>query len=131
MTILRRHSRAATFKDRYPEWADMAYEVLFRYRGKEPYDIQYAVAQALMVAYAMGAAGRKPPRVHGREYRRYEVPPPDPELDEIFAEMRQLAWSPLAGTDPPEGRLKWVLQRKRIVVPAPEQTKSVLKRRRR
>lgn len=123
--FLARAKRSATFKDLYPEWADMAAEVLFRRDAMEPYDLQYAVAQALMVAYEMGQQGRNPPKVQGRETRRYEVPPPDPDLDEILAELRHMAWSPLSGVTAPEGHYGWVVRRREARASAPKNPVSV------
>jgi hypothetical protein len=109
--LVRRAVRATRFSVDHPEWCDLAYEVLFRRDAKEPYDLQYAVAQALMLAWKMGQEGKEPPRPKGMEARRREAPEPDPEAEEIFAEMRMLAWSPLAGTEKPEGHFKWAIKR--------------------
>lgn len=103
--------RAVVFKNDHPEWADLAYEVLFKYDSSQPYDLQYAVMQAMMVAYTMGLEGKYPPRPKGMDPRRREEPAPDPEMDAIFAEMRMLAWSPLSGVPEPEGRMKWAIKR--------------------
>lgn len=109
--LLVRAARGVSFQTANPEWADMAYEVLFRKEGKDPYDLQYAVAQALKVAWEMGRDGRSPPPPKGMEPRKYQRPAGDPTLDEIAEEMRHLAWSPMAGTEPPEGQLGWEVSR--------------------
>lgn len=103
--------RSVTYKNDHPEWADMAYQVLFKKGALEPYDLQYAVMQAMMAAYMMGLEGKYPPRPKSMDPRRRPEPEPDPEMDEIFAEMRMLAWSPLSGVPEPEGRMKWAIKR--------------------
>lgn len=103
--------RAVTFKNDHPEWADLAYQVLFKYDSSQPYDLQYAVMQGMMAAYMMGLEGKYPPRPKTLDPRRRPEPEPDPEMDEIFAEMRLLAWSPLSGVPEPEGRMKWAIKR--------------------
>lgn len=103
--------RAVSFKSDHPEWADLAYQVLFKYDSAQPYDLQYAVMQGMMAAYMMGLEGKYPPRPKTLDPRRRPEPEPDPEIDAIFAEMRMLAWSPLSGTEEPEGRMKWAIQR--------------------
>lgn len=102
------------FLNNNPDWADMAYEVLFRRdrKGeKEGYWLQHAVAEALKVAYEMGKAGRKPPWPSNRDPRKYEPPPADPETEQIANELRLLAWTPLAGTPQPEGHMKWKMEK--------------------
>lgn len=103
--------RATEFKNLHPEWADMAYEVLFRHSTSQPYDIQYAVAQALMAAFEMGQTGRYPPRPEHMGTRRFVEPPPDETVDAIYAEIKMLAWSPLTGHPRPDGHVKWSMQR--------------------
>lgn len=105
-----------SFLNRNPEWADLAYEALFKRDTKSlgeggHYGLQHAVAEAMKVAYEMGRAGRKPPWPANRDPRRHEPPPPDPDTEQIANEMRFLAWSPLAGTDQPDGHMKWKLSR--------------------
>lgn len=106
--------RAVQFKNEHPEWADLAYELLFARDKRDataPYDLQYAVMQGLMVAYMMGLEGKYPPRPKHLDPRRRPEPPADPEIDEIFKEMQLLAWSPLSGVPEPEGRMKWAIKR--------------------
>lgn len=100
---------ATSFKHEHPEWADLAYEVLYRRDQHAEFDLQYVVAQALLVAYTMGLEGKFPPRPAHLPPRRHEPPPPDPEIDAIAREMMMLAWSPLAGTPKPDGHFQWAL----------------------
>lgn len=105
------HSRAAAFKYAHPEWADLAYEVLYRRGQHGAPDLQYVVAQAMMAAFEMGQRGMQPPRPKNMEPRKYDEPAPDPEVDAIYQELRMLAWSPLAGTPRPEGYVRWSMSR--------------------
>lgn len=109
--LLSRAKRAVSFKHENPEWADLAYEVLFRRDAKEPYDLQYAVAQALRLAWEMGRDGRSPPAAIRGQPRKMPPTWPDPVIDEVAGELAMLAWSPLAGTPQPPGYIRWFTDR--------------------
>ena len=99
------------FLNANPEWADLAYTVLFTREHKPMYGLQHAVAEAMKVAYEMGLNAQKPPWPAHVERRRYEPPPPDPETEQIANEMRLLAWSPLSSSEMPEGWQRWNMTR--------------------
>ena len=108
----------------------MAAEALFRRTHAPGEPLQYVVAQALMAAFAMGQQGRYPPKPAGQEPRRMDEPDPDPEFEAIFREMVQRAWSPLAGTPAPPGRVQWAMARRREAAapPAPPPRPQFIRR---
>lgn len=134
--LMTRAKRAVSFKHDHPEWAELAYEVLFRRDAKEPYDLQYAVAQALHLAWRMGREGRTPPLPRGAEPRKHPPKPQDAEVDEIAHELRMLAWGPMAGVPAPEGHMRWAMDRivaqrkpkmvRRTAAPTPTPRRRVL-----
>lgn len=115
--IVNRTNRFVTFRNEHPEWSDLAYQVLFQKEDAQ-IDLQYAVAQAMKLAWEMGRSGKAPPRPVNKEARRREEPPADPEVDEIYRSLSLLAWSPLAGTERPEGHAQWIMAKRLAEVQA-------------